>query len=238
VKVVERLEARRLRIERGLSIKDIARRLGVSQSSVSVWVRDIELTPEQHRRLHEANGLHYRQLLARDALIARYRERRLAAQAEGRRFARAGDAFHAAGCMLYWGEGDKTRNGVKITNSDPEVLHFFTRFLRTYFEVPDDTIRVTCNLFADHRARQHEIEQFWLEQLELPRTSLNRSIVNTYSKYSEKKRRNRLPYGTCRVVVSRTAIVQHIFGAIQEYGGFERPEWLDGLRSEPLPARS
>ncbi len=51
--------------------------------------------------------------------------------------------------------------------------------------------------------------------------------MNVYSKYSEKKRRTRLPYGTVRVTVHSTHIVQSIYGAIQEYGGFERPEWLD-----------
>jgi hypothetical protein len=40
-------------------------------------------------------------------------------------------------------------------------------------------------------------------------------------------RKNKLPYGTCRVVVHDTALVQSIYGAIQEYVGFERPEWLD-----------
>jgi hypothetical protein len=51
--------------------------------------------------------------------------------------------------------------------------------------------------------------------------------VNVYSKYSLKKRANKLPYGTCRVVVYRTRVVQSIYGAIQEYGGFDRPAWLD-----------
>ena len=37
---------------------------------------------------------------------------------------------------------------------------------------------------------------------------------------------NKLPYGTCRLSVHSTAIVQHIYGAIQEYAGFDRPEWL------------
>jgi hypothetical protein len=50
--------------------------------------------------------------------------------------------------------------------------------------------------------------------------------VNVYSKDSKKKRRNRLPYGTCRLGVNDTQIVQHIYGAIQEYGGFDREEWL------------
>ena len=58
--------------------------------------------------------------------------------------------------------------------------------------------------------------------------SEGRSItVNTYSRYSQRKRLNRLPFGTCRLAVDSTAVVQHIYGAIQEYGGFERPAWID-----------
>jgi hypothetical protein len=51
--------------------------------------------------------------------------------------------------------------------------------------------------------------------------------VNVYSKHSLKKRKNKRPYGTVRVCVLSTRIVQSIYGSIQEYGGFERPEWLD-----------
>jgi transposase len=55
VKTHEREHARRLRREEGASIKDIACRVGVSVSSVSLWVRDIELTPEQHAALLSRN---------------------------------------------------------------------------------------------------------------------------------------------------------------------------------------
>ena len=51
--------------------------------------------------------------------------------------------------------------------------------------------------------------------------------MNVYSKYSQKKRQNKLPYGTCRVAVSRTRIVQSIYGGIQEIGGFTREAWLE-----------
>ncbi len=74
--------------------------------------------------------------------------------------------------------------------------------------------------------RQREIEHFWLDTLSLPSTCLRKSTVNVYSKHSQKKRRNKLPYGTIRVCVHSTQIVQSIYGSIQEYGGFERPEWL------------
>jgi len=129
--------------------------------------------------------------------------------------------------MLYWAEGDKTRNSVRICNADVELLVFFASFLREHFGVSDDMFRIYCNLFADHLDRQVAIEDYWLARLELPRLCLRKSVVNVYSKYSLKKRTNKLPYGTCKLVVHRTRIVQTIFGSIQEYGGFERPEWLD-----------
>jgi len=128
--------------------------------------------------------------------------------------------------MLYWAEGSKSRNAVTFVNSDPQMVRYFVAFLRRQFEVPDEALRIDCNLFADHIDRQQEIEQFWLDTLRLPRSCLRKSTVNVYSKYSQKKRRNKLPHGTVRVCVHSTQIVQSIYGAIQEYGGFERPEWL------------
>jgi hypothetical protein len=88
-------------------------------------------------------------------------------------------------------------------------------------------MRVYCNLFADQVDRQTEIEQYWLDRLRLPRTCLRKTIVNTYSKYSQKKRIGKLPYGTCALVVHSTRIVQTIYGSIQELGGFTREAWLD-----------
>jgi len=58
--------------------------------------------------------------------------------------------------MLYWAEGSKERNSVIVSNSDPELIGFFARFLREQFEVSDDRFRVLCNLFADHLERRRD----------------------------------------------------------------------------------
>ncbi len=227
VKTRERERARDLRRLEGRSIKDIARRLNVSQSSVSLWVRDIELTPAQHEILRMQNPTYNQLLSGRGIAAANRRRERLAAQEDGRRLAQCADSLHVAGCMLYWAEGSKKRNQLSFSNSDPAMIRFFLRFLRAYFDLRDEDIRITCHLYADHQERQSEIERFWLDTAGLPNSSLRTSIVNVYSKHSLRKRRNILPYGTCHVVVSRTAVTQSIFGAIQEYASFERPEWLD-----------
>jgi hypothetical protein len=207
-----------------MSMKAIANEVGASLSSVSRWVRDVELTEEQQAtlELQAFNG----HVNGRAVNSAVRRSARVLAQEEGRQLAERREALHVAGCMLYWAECAKDRNQICFTNSDPEMARFFVKFLRTYFNLQDENIKITCNLFADHLARQREIEQFWLETLRLQPSSLCKSTVNVYSKYS-KKRVNKLPYGTCRVVVSRTRIVQSIFGSIQEYAGFEREAWLE-----------
>ncbi len=227
MKTQEREQARSMRREEGRSIKEIARLLRVSTSSVSHWVRDIELSDAQHAALQARNGLHERQCLAHAAMAAKARARRSAAQQEGRRRARILNHRYIGGCMLYWAEGSRSRNKIVFTNSDPAMARFFVEFIRGFFDINSERLRVTCNLFADHRARQREIEDFWLSTVGLPRSCLCKSTVNRYSRYSQKKRKNKLPYGTCRIVVHSTEIAQTIYGSIQEFAGFDRPDWLD-----------
>lgn len=227
VKTLEREAARLYRRRDGRSIKEIARLVGASQSTVSLWVRDIELTPKQHAALLVRNPSYNHQRNGWAANIERGRLRRRGYQLQGRRLSRRPEPLYVAGCMLYWAEGDKTRNSVRLSNADPQLILLFGRFLRECFGITADRMRIHCYLFADHLARQREVEQFWLDLLELPATSLCKSIVNSYSRSSQKKRTNRLPYGTCKLVVHSTEIVQAIYGSIQEFGGFDRPEWLD-----------
>lgn len=197
-----------------------------SLSSVSLWVRDIELSSTSRAALLARNPAHNGEIV-REANLARARARRLRWQAHGRRLARRGDPLHRAGCMLYWAEGSKSRSGLQFSNSDPAMVRLFVRFLRCSYETDERAIGLRLSLFADHERRQREIEDFWLAAAGLPRSSLRQSIVNRYPASSKRRRVNKLPYGTCRVTLHRAAVVQSIYGAIQEYGEFERPEWLD-----------
>jgi hypothetical protein len=56
---------------------------------------------------------------------------------------------------------------------------------------------------------------------------LRKSIVNFYTRYSQKKRVASCPTARAHSSWHSTQIVQTIYGSIHEYGGFDRPEWLD-----------
>jgi hypothetical protein len=216
--------ARRLRGE-GESMKRIAATLGVSLSTVSLWVRDIELTDEQ-KHANRLRGAKVRS----DRWSEKHRAVRLAAQADGRARARQGDSLHLAGCMLYWCEGNKSRNSLRLVNSDLQLLVFFQRFLRECFELEDERFTVGLNVYLGDGPTLRDVEDHWLEALELPRSCLRKPILNHKPTSSSGRKTDKLPYGCCGLGVRRsTPTLQHIYGAIQEYGGFEEPRWLDGL---------
>jgi hypothetical protein len=205
-----------------MPVKQIAAALGVSAGSVSAWTRDIPLSPAQQERNQReacrARGQAWRE---------RNRGRRLGYQREGRRRAQEGDPLHLAGCMLYWAEGAKCRNVVKFANSDTHLVAFFWRFLQESFHLGPGDLRIHLNVYTNNGLSIAEIEAHWLEALAVSPTCLGKHSLNSYPTSSSGKKRNKLPFGVCSLSVHSTRIVQHIYGAIQEYGGFEEPRWLD-----------
>jgi hypothetical protein len=73
-----------------------------------------------------------------------------------------------------------------------------------------------------------QIERYWLHLLDLPKSSARGHMLNHMPTSSSGRAKNKLPYGVARFSVHRTEKVQHVYGAIQEYAGFDEPVWLDG----------
>jgi hypothetical protein len=159
--------------------------------------------------------------------IRQARKVRIEHQLEGRRRARERDPLHVAGCMLYWAEGAKDRNLLRLANSDIELVRFFVRFLKKSMHVEPDDFNLRLNVYTNNGLSVDEIETYWLDALHLPRSCLRKHTLNHLPTSSSGKKKT-LPYGVCTVGAKRgTAIVQHIYGAIQEYVGSDEPRWLD-----------
>jgi hypothetical protein len=227
-KPIERAEARRLR-HSGLPYKRIAALLGVSVASAHLWTKDIELTAEQ--KAHNLRGPrgpqnpeHVRRRAR--AWAARCQQARERSQQEGREAAREGNPLHLAGCMLYWAEGAKRRNGIQFTNSDPRMLVLFRRFLVESLAIERDEIVMTLNVYTNNGLTIEQIEQHWLKLLDLPPTAVRKHMLNHMPTSSSGRAKNKLPYGVVTLNVHSTWMVQHIYGAIQEYASFEEPAWV------------
>ena len=106
------------------------------------------------------------------------------------------------------------------------MLKYFVGLMRKFFDV-DGIITICVNCYLTDGLTLSMIEDYWLDILDLPRDSLRKSTVNNLPSSSKGFKKNKLKYGICHITVNRTEIVQHIFGAIQEYGNFTNDKWLD-----------
>jgi len=175
--------ARELR-EQGLDYGDIAASLGVSKSSVSLWVRDM---PRPDR-------LSYEECRKRSAEGSRlYWEAERPAREAQREAVRAGAAdqigvlstreVRIAGAIAYWCEGSKSkphqlREQVVFINSDPGLIKFFLRFLRAAGVEPGQLrFRVHIHETADVSAA----EQFWRDVTAADPAQFQRTTLKTHN---------------------------------------------------------
>jgi Homeodomain-like domain len=138
-KLAERQQARLLR-STGLSLAEIAARLGVSKSSVSLWVRDVTFEPlprVTRGRRREPNAPQRRRQAEIDRLVAEGRAR------IGRLSERE---FLVAGVALYAGEGSKRDGALCFANSDPRMIFYYCCWLRRFFEIDESRLRVRLYL--------------------------------------------------------------------------------------------
>ena len=123
-----RIRARKKRKD-GESIKQIAKLLSVSSSTVSLWCRDIHLTADQRKALEKrAKDPYYGKRLDYVRLQQKKRLDKIK-QLKKEGIQDIGLLNHremlCAGVCLYWAEGFKKDNQVGFSNSDPGMVTFF-----------------------------------------------------------------------------------------------------------------
>lgn len=127
-----RAKARELRIERRLSLDDIAERLALGKTTVWYWIKDLPQPEIKHR---DSPARRRSRVAAAEANRARFKQIRDTAYRQGWCEFVVLDAepgFRDFVCM-YIGEGYKrSRNRVSIANSDPRVVKLGDFWIRRF----------------------------------------------------------------------------------------------------------
>jgi hypothetical protein len=217
----ERLEARRIRREEGLSIGAIAKLLQCSKSSVSKWVRDIPLTSEQiaklmsRERASEIAASHPNAPKQKFG-IERDHIESLAMRDVG---VIDRDELRVIGAALYWAEGAKDRNVVAFVNSDPNMIRLMMRFFREVCDVKETKFRGILHIHP-HLDVEAAL-RFWSSVTGIPVSQFYKTQL-AVSKASVHHRADRLPNGTFRINISDTRLCCKLKGWIR---GMYKMEW-------------
>ncbi len=214
MKKKEQTKAIELR-KKGLSIGEIAKKLEVAKSSVSVWVREVVLTKNQLDNL-EANKNSFE-------VIERRRSKRLSNEKEKRQVIMDAAAkeiktisrkdLQMIGLCLYLGEGAKTQRGaVKLANSDPDVIKIMMKYFREVCLVPEKKFRAHIHTYS--HLSVEKAESYWSKVTGIPRGQFFKTYSNPSVASLGKK--DSTPYGTVDLTVCDTKLFLSIMGQIEK----------------------
>ncbi len=206
----KRAEARRLR-RRGMSLKTISARVGCSLSSISLWCRDVELTPAQEADLAA------RHCAARTKGSQVHAQRRSESRADARREGAllVGELSDRdlllVGVGLYLGDGSKTeRCTIELTNMNAALHRLFLRWLRL-FDV--STRSVTCRVNYTGTEPDVDVIEWWCAQLGLLPSQFKR-VDRSRSSSSRRVTRHEPYKGTLHIRVYNTDLKSKILGML------------------------
>ena len=192
----------------GCSLNEIQERLGIAKSSISLWVRDVELTPEQKKELSR-KGIQKGVIEQRRAtrLKNESAKRQVVIDAAKKEIQKISKReLWLIGVMLYWAEGGKTRKGmVRFSNSDPEMIKIMMAFFRKVCNAPKEKFRGYIHI---HPHLNHKkAEKYWSSISKIPLSK----FYKTYRKMnrSSKNKKDNLPFGTLDVYVLSTEIFKN-----------------------------
>lgn len=219
MKTAARLKAESLR-HQGRSVKEIARKVGVSQSTASRWCSDIILSTDQRNTLEKKRREAGTKALA--PWIRRNRDLKkndIEKQSQqGRRDINQTtkrDLF-MLGLGLYWGEGYKRGSQEwGFTNSDPGMIRAILAWLHECYGIPIERIiaRLTINL--RYKTQTKRLMNMWARETGI---SLSQFGQPTFiSGYNGSKLDERSYRGTLRIKVRRgTSLRRRILASIAE----------------------
>lgn len=214
-----RAEAIKLRLQ-GYTYGQIRRELNLAKSTLSDWLKNLPLSEEQLSLLSKNRDN------SRDIRVERFRQ-----AAKNKRLLRLTKLFNTqkkrllplserellmAGLFLYWGEGNKQRGRVAVSNTDPRVIQFAMYWMNKILKVPKRKMGILLHLYSD-MDNQVEME-FWSQTLGIPKEQFK-------TPYIKKSTREGLSYkgfghGTCNLICLDSALAEKIAMSIKAIAGY------------------
>jgi len=205
--------------KKGVSIREIQKKLHISRSSASIWVRDVKLSKVQIKNLYTNKtngGLKGSYIASQNKIKDRLRLTKKIKDEGVREIGKLTkrDKF-IAGIALYFGEGNKMDKSVAVTNANPYAMKFLVEWLKEFCKVP--TAKLRMNLYIHDNLSEPYARKYWSALLGIPKSQFTKSYIvkNNLKRFRKSKHR----FGVLRVTVSDVNLHRRIMGWIS--GVFE-----------------
>lgn len=167
----ERLREGAINLRReGLSYSEILRKIPVAKSTLSLWLRSVELSKKQTQRLTEKKLLAIQKggQSRKKWRLATTKSIKKQAYLEIKKKIKRIDArdLWLMGIMLYWAEGSKDKEyrpgqSVIFSNSDPLMIKVFLKWLYICLQIPVEDIQLSIYIHENHKHNIEKVKTFW-----------------------------------------------------------------------------
>lgn len=196
----------------GMSYSQIKEKLGVSKSTLSVWLYDMPLTEKRIRELRSDSPIRierYRNTMRikkEEKFAEAYREMSQKIKKLSSR------EIFLAGLFLYWAEGNKTTpTAIGLTNTNPDMLKFYIRWLKL-MGIQKTQLKVSLHLYADMNVKKQE--KYWSKELSIPLSQFRKSYIK-HTKLSSITYHTGFGQGTCSVIVDSARLREKVIMGIK-----------------------
>lgn len=195
--------------KRGLSYAEIQEHVPVSKSTLSLWLRSIELTDEQKRRLERRCERGRRCGAAKRRSKREQLQQRIYEDERKKIGSLTERELWLMGAVLYWAEGAKEKpyrpgSGVKFMNSDPVLIRLFLEWILRSCRIARDRIRFSIYIHDSHRSAATRIREYWSRQTGFPRSAFHRVYYKSTAA-TNRRNRGRSYFGVLRVEVKASS---------------------------------
>jgi len=195
MKMAMKARAVRLRAN-GWSYTDIQKRLGVSKSTLSGWLKAVPYEPNAIVRGRMRNGP-IKSIISRNKLkVAEIAVIKNQAVVEVGTLSER-DLF-MLGVGLYMGEGAKVYEQVQVINADPKLIKLAVEWFETCCGLTEDNFRIKLHIYPDNS--EASAKNYWSKVTGIPKSQFTKTQIDIREKKRTLKKR-KLPYGTAHLTV-------------------------------------
>lgn len=206
----------------GNSYSQLARKYGVSKSTLSQWLQNIKLDEKASRRIseHTKKILPVARQIARHKILQRREEYFKNLVSKNKHL---GDLLldkqiaKLVLVILYLGEGSKSlkRGGLVFGNSDPGVISLFLLLFRKTYNLDESKFRCTIQCRADQKTK--DLQKFWSIVTRIPerqfyKARIDKRSINKTTKNTEYKGVLRIDYFSAAILHDILMSIKIIIG--------------------------
>ena len=217
-KFKEKILARKLR-NKGNSIKQIAKIIGVSKSSVSLWCNDIYLSELQRDKLNtiSINAVKKGSLIANEnkkrERLARLNYYKLVGTNKINKLSKR--ELFLVGAALYWAEGGKNQRKVVFINSDVNMILLWIKWVENCLGIIKDRLICRVEINEKYIVKLNKIENYWSKIIGVPKEQFRKASIK-HVKSNKLYENDSNYYGSLQITVKKgTNINYEILGYIE-----------------------